>query len=109
LDWMAAGLPFEGVNAGRPRAGTVARGDVPTCGAKDSLPEVRERTRSAGWDVYVVVNDARIVLGLLRAKQLDSQGDGPVEAVMRPGPSTFRPHVSAIEMAAYMLEHDLPS
>ena len=28
---------------------------------------------------------------------------------MRLGPSTFRPHVRIEEMAAYMMEHDLPS
>ena len=27
VDWMAAGLPTEGTNAQRPRAGTVARRD----------------------------------------------------------------------------------
>ena len=26
---------------------------------------------------------------------------------MRPGPSTFRPHVGVTEMAKYMSEHDL--
>jgi CBS domain-containing protein len=28
---------------------------------------------------------------------------------MRPGPSTFRPHVPIEEMAAYMVEHELES
>jgi predicted transcriptional regulator len=28
---------------------------------------------------------------------------------MRPGPSTFRPHVSIQEMAHYMVDHDLPT
>jgi CBS domain-containing protein len=109
LDWMSAGLPFEGRNAERPRAGTVARTDVPTCRTHEPLPEVRDRVRAEGWDVCVVVNEARVVLGLLRSAQLDSGETGPVERVMRPGPSTFRPHVSAIEMAEYMVEHDLPS
>src|SRR5438093_3860780 len=63
LDWMAAGLPFEGTNADRPRAGTVARPEVPTCRASEPLPDVRDRARAQGWDVCVVVNDARVVLG----------------------------------------------
>jgi hypothetical protein len=37
LDWMAAGLPTEGTNAQRPRAGEVARKDVPTCGLKENV------------------------------------------------------------------------
>ena len=28
---------------------------------------------------------------------------------MQPGPSTFRPHLLAEEMAAYMTEHDMQS
>ena len=35
--------------------------------------------------------------------------DEPVERVMRPGPSTFRPNVDIREMAHYLTEHDLPS
>src|ERR671934_50646 len=79
LDWMSAGLPFEGRNAERPRAGTVARTDVPTCRTHEPLPEVRDRVRADGWDVCVVVNEARVVLGLLRSAQLDSGETGPVE------------------------------
>ncbi len=48
LDWMAAGLPTEGSNALRPRAGEVARKDVPICGLQESIGEVRRRVREAG-------------------------------------------------------------
>jgi Mg/Co/Ni transporter MgtE len=54
----------------------------------------------------VVVNDDGVVLGLLRADELSSERDGTVEGAMRPGPSTFRPHVPIEEMAAYMSRHD---
>lgn len=57
----------------------------------------------------MVVNDQRVVLGLLRAAELAAASEGPVEAVMRPGPSTFRPHVPITEMAHYMIEHELVS
>jgi CBS domain-containing protein len=108
-DWAAAGLPLEGRGAASIRAGDVARRDVTTCGLHERIGEVRDRTRALGWDVCVVVNDARAVLGLLRARQLDAQGDEPVEDVMRPGPSTFRPNVDIREMAHFMAEHDLAS
>ena len=49
------------------------------------------------------------MFGLLRAGQLAAEGSGPVEAFMRPGPSTFRPNVPIDEMAEYMIEHDLAS
>jgi Mg/Co/Ni transporter MgtE len=46
---------------------------------------------------------------LLREPELDAAGDGPAENSMRPGPSTFRPHVPIEEMAAFMEQHDLAS
>jgi CBS domain-containing protein len=108
-DWMAAGLPIEGKAAGRPTAGTVARRDVPTCHLAESLRDVRERAQAAGWDASVVVNEAWIVMGLLRAEQLGREGDLTAESAMRPGPSTFRPNVPIAEMAEVMAEHDLPN
>jgi Mg/Co/Ni transporter MgtE len=82
---------------------------VPTCGTDDVIGEVRQRVSAAGWDVCVVVNEEGVVFGLLRAEELGSGGDEPVEQVMRPGPSTFRPHVPIGEMARYMVHHDLAS
>lgn len=75
----------------------------------ERIAEVRERVHGAGWEVCVVVNDQRVVFGLLRRNELLKGHDEPVERIMRPGPSTFRPHVRIEEMAAYMMEHDLPS
>ena len=107
LDWLAAGLPTEGRNASRPRAGEVARRDVPTCRLDESIGEVRARVRAAGWNACVVVNDERVVLGLLRAEELRRGQDESIERVMRPGPSTFRPHVPIEELAHHMIHHDL--
>jgi CBS domain-containing protein len=108
-DWLAAGLRTEGRVASWPRAGTVARPDVPTSALDEGRGEVAERVRAAGWDVCVVVNEERVVLGLLRGEQLEGDPATPIEEAMRPGPSTFRPHVPIAEMARYMVEHDLPS
>ena len=107
LDWMAAGLPTEGTNAQRPRAADVARKDVPTCGLNERLGEVRDRVRAQGWDSVVVVNEERVVLGLLRAQELEKDRAQLIEQAMRPGPSTFRPFVSIHEMAHFMVEHKL--
>ena len=71
---------------------------------------VRERAAAAGWDACVVVNDERVVLGLLRAEELrKGHEEEPVERVMRPGPSTFRPHVSLDDIAKFLVAHDLPN
>ena len=109
LDWLAAGLPTEGRNAELPRAGDLARPDVPTCRLEEPIGEVRERVRAAGWNACVVVNDERVVLGLLRAEELRRGQDESIEQMMRPGPSTFRPHVPIEELAHHMIHHDLPS
>lgn len=108
-DWLAAGLPTEGWLADLPRAGDVARKDVPTCGLDEQLGEVRARVESAGWDACVVVNDERVVFGLLRAEQLRQPGDRRIEEAMRPGPSTFRPNVPIHEMSEYMGKHGVDS
>jgi len=87
LDWLAAGLPSEGTNAERPRAGEVARKDVPTCRLDERLGDVRDRVREAGWDACVVLNEERVVFGLLRSKELETNPDRRIEEAMRPAPA----------------------
>ena len=106
---MAAGLPTEGSNATHRRAGAVARKDVPTTGLAERLGDVRERVRAAGFDAVVVINDERVVFGLLRSKELDQDPELRIELAMRPGPSTFRPYVAINEMAEKMTSHQLES
>jgi Mg/Co/Ni transporter MgtE len=108
-DWLAAGLPVEGTQAGQPRAGDVARRDVPTCRLDERLGAVRERASVGGWKVCVAVNEENVVMGLLRSRELGLDDDLSIERAMRPGPSTFRPNVLIPEMAEYMSRHDLES
>jgi Mg/Co/Ni transporter MgtE len=109
LDWMAAGLPTEGENSLRPRAGDAARKDVPLCRLDERLGDVRDRVKAAGFDAAVVVDAHRVVLGLLRSKELAKDPELPIEQAMRPGPSTYRPYVSLHELAHAMEEHNLES
>ncbi len=90
-DWLASGLPVEGKLADYPRAGTVARTDIPTCRLTDRLGDVRDRTLDADQNVCVVVNDDRIVLGRLRGDALRGDPGATVESVMESGPTTTRP------------------
>ena len=126
LDWLAAGLPTEGENSTRPRAGDASRKDVVVCGLKERLGDVRDRANATGkmgsprthgeaselvglWNLAVVIDEKRVVLGLLRSKQLDMDPNLLVEKAMRPGPSTFRTYVPIKEMADYLVEHELDS
>ena len=104
---MGAGLPTEGTNAERPRLVDVVRRDVLTCPLDERLGDVRDRAVAAGWEACVVVSEDRVVLGLLRASELHADPDLPVEQVMRPGPSTFRPFVSVKEMRHIMRDRNL--
>jgi predicted transcriptional regulator len=106
-DWLGAGLPTEGTNAERPRLVDVVRRDVPTCALGERMGDVRERVIAAGWNACVVTSEERVVLGLLRAKQLESDPELPAERAMRPGPSTYRLFVSVAEMASIMTERSL--
>ena len=101
-DWFAAGLPMEGGLASVPTVGDVARRDVPTCAPAERVGAVRERLRGTGWDRCVVVNEERIVLGLLREKDLAPGPAATAEEAMRPGPTTVRPDTPAGKMAERM-------
>ena len=109
VDWQASSLPTEGKRAGIPRVGERVRRDVSTCRLTDRLGEVAKHVRAAGWDGCVVVNEQRVVLGLIHGQALDGSPQQLVEEVMEPGPSTFRPDVTFEEMTAYMQQRQLDS
>lgn len=90
-DWFASALPMEGARATEPRVGDVARQDVPRCGLRDRVGAVRQQVEAAGWDICVVVNEHDVVLGLLRARELEASDEMTAEQVMRSGPATYRP------------------
>ena len=108
-DWFAFGLPMEGEEAGEPRAGDRAARDVPTCGPSERIGAVRARVRAAGWDTCVVVNERRIVLGLLRPRAMESAAEACVEDVMELGPVSARPDATLAEMREHFERLDLES
>jgi CBS domain-containing protein len=101
-DWFAAGLPREGREAGTTRVADVAERDVPTCGISERVGAVRDRMRERGWDVCVVVDDERVVLGLVEGAVADASPATPVELVMRSNPVTFRPNIGAGQLPEYL-------
>lgn len=107
VDWLAAGLPTEGEGAALRRVGALARRDVPVCGLRDRVRDVAVRVRAAGWDVCYVVNETRVLLGRLGSAELDHQGDATAEHLMRPGPSTYRAHVPADDLAELMWQRGI--
>ena len=91
-DWGSSGLPLEGERDSSTRVGAHLRSDVPTCTLDESLPAVRQRVETGGWDTCLVVNPQRVVLGRLgRTALATREDDTSIEDAMTPGPSTIRP------------------
>ncbi len=99
--WLAAGLPTEGTGPHYAVAGEVASPEVPTCSFDSRTAAARERMERAGSSYCVVVNDAGIILGRVRARDLGT-GDAPVRDVMQPGPATVRPTAELKPLVARM-------
>jgi CBS domain-containing protein len=101
LDWLANDLPVAGKLAETPTIGKLARRNVPTCQPMERLSDVRNRLHEAGWNICVVVNDARVVLGLVHEDAAGGE-DPTVEQRMELGPTTFRPYLTVEQIADYI-------
>jgi len=107
-DWFAAGLPREGREAHTPRVADIALRDVPTCHINERVAVVRDRIREGRWELCVVVDDQRVVLGVVTLENADVDPDTPVEQAMDPGPITFRPHVAVGKVPEYVKTRRMP-
>ena len=109
-DWFAAGLPAEGTRPVEDRVGHHAR-PVPTVDPTTPIDEVARAIEEADAPFAVVVDDHGVVLGRLRRRRA---GEGvardpsvPAEAVMKEGPSTYRPNVAVAELLDELRDHDV--
>lgn len=107
-DWLANGLPVEGAQAGLETVADIVDMEVPTCKRGERVGEVRQRVTGEGWDTCIVVNDSLIVLGILRAIDLE-KGDPswPAEEVMERDPLAFRLDVHLKHALDQMKQHRL--
>jgi CBS-domain-containing membrane protein len=99
VDWMAHGLPMDGTAARSPTALTFTRDDVVTCALDDAAEQVQRAIDDSPYGFALALSDARCVLGRVRRSRLAGAKSGDlVEAVLEPGPSTIRPHISVDEL-----------
>lgn len=92
LEWIAHGLPVEGIGPHYAVAGEVAdKAVLLTCRVGDQIGEIADQLTSTPHDYCVVVNEHGIVLGRMRPKdiRLDDPA-GTVEKILEPGPTTVR-------------------
>ena len=104
-DWGAYGLPVEGTVTKVPPIQQLARTDVPTCRLAETIRDVRARLGT--WTTCFVLSGEGIVLGRLHEEELAGDPNALAGDLMRPGPSTFRPNVTVVQMLEYMNEHRL--
>lgn len=106
-DWSAAALPIAGHLAEELTIGALARRDVTTCHLGDPVEGILERMGREAYAACFVLNDEGVLLGRIYRSDLRA-GRGPTAAdAMRPGPSTYRPDMTAGDMLARMREHNL--
>lgn len=108
MDWVAYGLPTEGKRARAARVTDVMRSNIPVCGLRDRVGDVRIAVRAQGWDICAVLNDARVVLGLVHGDAWKAPHGTPVEAVMSNGPPTTRPSTFLDEMVERLQRRNTP-
>jgi Mg/Co/Ni transporter MgtE len=101
MDWLAFGLPAEGSAASEPSLGDLVNREAPRCSPHERLADVAARM-AGGWTWCAVVNEAAILLGRLRRRQLDEHPDLTAEEAMENGPSTYRPSTPAKELLERM-------
>ena len=89
-DWGSYGLPLDGHADSSTRVSVITATDVRTCRLDELVADVTARLRD-DWDICVVTNDRKIVLGLLGRGALRSNRQTTVEDSMIAGPSTIRP------------------
>lgn len=98
-DWLAHGLPREGVRAGIPYAGDVLDADAPTCAPEAELAAIAVAVADSPYGFCLVLNDERVVVGRVRRSALRGAGEGATaESLMDAGPSTVRPNIPAAEL-----------
>jgi CBS domain-containing protein len=103
MDWLAAGLPWEGEER-EPMIGDLMRREVPTCGPDERVGDLA--ARMDGWPWCAVVDDAGVLLGRVRRSRIDEHPDASALDAAEPGPSTYRPSTPAGELRERMEKGD---
>ncbi len=80
---------MEGTDPQGPIVADAITVDPPTCGPEDTVGHARSLLGDSTQ--VVVVNERRVVLGVMRQESWDSPDEPAVADVMRLGPSTVRP------------------
>ncbi|MGN6689103.1 MAG: CBS domain-containing protein [Actinomycetales bacterium] len=104
-DWLAADLPFDGDAV---LVGPLTRRHVPTVPAGGTVAAARAEAEAVGFGPVIVLSPAGIVLGTVRAEQLEqTDADTPVAGLLRFGISTVRPSEQVSELVHRMAHRNV--
>jgi CBS domain-containing protein len=107
VDWLAHNLPVEGERATPATAGRLMRDDMVRAAPADRAAAVREAIAHSPYPFALVTGRDGMLMGRVRASELDGAADRPVAELMELGPSTVRPHRAAAELARNLADRDL--
>ena len=108
--WIGSGRPTEGTIDLDARVLAHLSTDVSTVAPGASVADVRTVLAADAHGIVLVVNEARVILGTVRAATLESADDAqPVGEVMRIGPTTVRPDESAAAVRERMAKRNVSS
>ena len=103
--WIAMGQPTVHSDT-RERIEQVARKDAPTCALLDTLESVRAKLPK-DWNICVVLNSDRIVLGLIDFSR-EVERDKSIGEIMRPAPLTLRPGQPVADVCEHLKSKNVP-
>jgi rhodanese-related sulfurtransferase len=99
VDWLAHALPVEGTHATHPTAGSLARHDAATCALESSAAETLRAIADSPYGFALVISPDGVLLGRVRRSAIAAIHErDPIEAILEPGPSTIRPHLTVEEL-----------
>jgi rhodanese-related sulfurtransferase len=107
-DWLAAGWETEGTQADKARIRQMIHKDAPTCSLRERLEDVKSRRRP-NQDLFIVVNDKNIVMGVIQGESWDANPQSRVVDIMQPGPRTIRPDLDPKDAQKILRNHEASS
>lgn len=83
------------------------RDDVVRCAPDDRVGNVRAAVQSSPYPFALITAPHGVLVGRVRASQLDGDPEQAVQEIMELAPSTVRPHRSAKDLAQQLADRDL--
>jgi CBS-domain-containing membrane protein len=78
---------------------------VPTCSLSDRADTVRQQLQKNGVKLCAVLNEHRVLLGLISTEHVESQAGSTAEEIMTSAPTTFLPNAAFEDLCEFFKAH----